>query len=146
MHRTITTDISAPISTVVKIVSELETYDSWLDIVERVEPANPDAHDEGPAYLVTMRAKVGPLARSKRLRMVRVNADESGARFERREIDGRDHAEWILNANVTGDATASSVTMDLRYEGGLWSAPLDAILGSHIDGAAARLDEFARSR
>ena len=59
-------------------------------------------------------------------------------RFERAEIDGRDHAAWILDARLSGDDPCE-VVVELRYEGRLWSAPLEAVLGTQVDDAIPRL-------
>ena len=146
MHQTVTAPVAAPRERVAAIISDLATYPDWLDLVTAADPA--DGDDEQPAWLVTIRAKVGPFARSKKLRMVRTVDDRSGNttayRFERRELDGRDHSAWTLDAAVSPDATGkSSVTMDLRYDGGLWTAPLEPILGSFISGAGADLEAYA---
>ncbi len=87
-------------------VGGLDTYDRWLEIVPRTTDAAPIDGDPGPAWDVTLRGRIGPLARSKRLRMVRTEhrppaGDQPGrAVFERRETDGRDHATWRLGATV----------------------------------------------
>ena len=52
-------------------VEALDTYDRWLDIVPRTSPAPARDGDPGPAWDVTLRGRLGPLARSKRLRMAR---------------------------------------------------------------------------
>lgn len=149
MHRTVTADISADQDTVAAIVSDLGSYPAWVEFVSGVEAAPADSGDPGTAWFVTLKARVGPFARSKKLRMVQASAEGSAspARFVRRELDGRDHAAWILEAQVSGgpNGAGSNVTMDLRYEGGLWSAPLDAVLGSQVDGAIAGLNEYAQT-
>jgi hypothetical protein len=128
-----------------RVVSDLGTYPDWLELVHRVEP---DPTDE-PAHLVTLRARIGPFARSKRLRMVRTVADGSRVRFERRELDGRDHSAWILSAEVGprhDEPYRSEVTIDLRYEGSLWSGLLDGILQSAADDATERLQSYLTTR
>ncbi len=143
MHQTVTAPVAATPARVAAIVGDLGTYPDWLDLVTSAEPTDGDR----PTWLVTIRAKVGPFARSKKLRMVRTVADEvdDGAtyRFERQELDGRDHSSWTLDASVSGDGHASTVVMDLRYEGALWTAPLEPILGSFIDGAGPDLEAYA---
>ena len=138
MHKTIAADLPADAQRIAEILRDLANYPDWLEIVRRAEPAGAHPDDVGPAWMVTLRAKVGPLARSKRLRMVRTVDDSGRIRFERAEIDGRDHAAWILDANLTGDDPCS-VTVELRYEGRWWSAPLEAVLGSQVDDAIPRL-------
>lgn len=151
MHQTVTAPVAAAPDQVASIIGDLATYPNWLDLVTAAEPSTND--DDQPAWLVTIRAKVGPFARSKKLRMVRTVATEAeGAstyRFERRELDGRDHSAWTLDAAVSArpaDALGSTVTMDLRYDGGLWTAPLEPILGSFISGAGPDLEAYANRR
>ncbi len=136
------------------LVADLTRYPEFLDIVHKVEPA-PAADGEAPAWLVTLRAKIGPFARSKRLRMVRTGADEGRqARFERAEVDGRNHSAWVLEATIDpapatdhpagdGPASGSILTMRLAYSGGLWSSALDGLLRAQVDRAARKLDTLA---
>src|SRR5690349_14978431 len=80
-------------------VAELDNYPRWMRLVHRVTPLDPDAGRL--AWWVELRAKVGPLARSKPLRMVRTEFDPGRrVRFERVQDDERDHAAWILTADV----------------------------------------------
>lgn len=121
-------------------VGSLDTYDRWLDIVPHSEPADFADGDPGPAWMVTLRGKVGPLARSKRLRMVRTDIDApTHVTFERREIDGRDHAPWVLRARVSGGAKHSTLTMDLHYGGNLWVPLLERMLRAEIEKSRSRL-------
>lgn len=121
-------------------VGALDTYDQWLDIVPRTEPAPAVDTDPGPAWFVTLRGRLGPLARSKRLRMVRTEHEvPARAVFERRETDGRHHAPWVLRASVTGDGSSSQLTMDLHYGGSLWVPLLDRLLTREIESSRRRL-------
>lgn len=116
-------------------VAVLDNYPSWMRLVHRVTPLEPDAGRR--AWWVELRAKVGPLARSKQLRMVRTVAEPGRrVRFERIQHDDRDHAEWILTAEV-GEQTAdgTQLTMHLEYTGDLWSA---SILGRILDDEVRR--------
>ena len=121
-------------------VGSLDTYDRWLEIVPRTEPAPAAPGDPGPAWFVTLRGRLGPLARSKRLRMVRTSetAPERVV-FERRETDGREHSAWGLTASVTSDGPTSTLTMDLHYGGSLWVPLLDRLLTSEIEASRERL-------
>ncbi len=141
MERTIAAELAAPASRVRAVLEDLVTYPEWLDVVRRVEPAEAASDDAGPAWWVTLRARVGPLARSKRLRMVRTVHAPGRLRFERAEVDGRDHAAWTLDASIEGDDPCS-VVVELRYDGGLWSSALDAVLGSQADTGVPRLAEL----
>lgn len=126
-------------------VGSLDTYDRWLEIVPGTEGAPAIDGDPGPAWQVTLRGRLGPLARSKRLRMVRTEhrpavGEEPGlALFERRETDGRDHAAWRLTATVEGTESGSCLVMDLHYGGSLWVPLLDRLLSSEIDESRRRL-------
>lgn len=132
-------------------VGELDSYDRWLDIVPRTTTAPPADGDPGPAWLVTLRGRLGPLARSKQLRMVRTahrapSADEPGvAAFERREVDGRDHATWRLTATVEPTSLGSRLLMDLHYGGTLWVPLLDRVLTSEIESSRQRLRALVES-
>ncbi len=149
MHQTTTADVTAPHDRVAEIVGDLGTYPSWLALVTAATPDDgPDP--SRPAWLVTIRATIGPFARSKKLRMVRVQADRDDAgaafRFERQELDGRDHSAWTMTASVEPNGHGSTVTMDLRYDGGLWTAPLEPVLGSFIADAGPGLEAYATDR
>jgi hypothetical protein len=121
-------------------MADLSTYGTWMDLIEHCELAVAAPSDEGPAWWITLRAKVGPFARSKRLRMVRTQTiDPTFVRFERSETDGKNHSAWIMEARIEPIDTGSRVTVDLSYSGGLWSGPLDAVLGSQVEAAVPRL-------
>lgn len=118
-------------------VATLEAYPAWMRLVHRVTTLDPD---EGRrAWWVELRAKVGPFARSKQLRMVRTVLEPGRrVRFERIQPDERDHAEWILTAKVGEPETTGSgavLTMHLEYTGELWSAP---VLGRILDDEVRR--------
>ena len=155
MHQNVTAEVAAPTERVAEIIADLGTYPDWLGLVV---DAVPIAEEEGaPAWSVTIRAKVGPFARSKKLRMVRTRHNTSApggtdggtsdtvtvVRFERAEIDGRDHSSWTLDAVVAGGGDGATVTMDLRYGGRLWTAPLEPVLGSFIQDAGPGLEAYA---
>jgi hypothetical protein len=122
-------------------VEDLGRYPAWLDIVPRAEPAPPARPEERPAWMVDLRGRLGPLARSKRLRMVRtVHEPPSAAVFEREELDGRSHAPWVLRAEVAPLADGGSrLTMHLHYGGGLWGPVLERVLGDEIERSRPRL-------
>ena len=139
MKRTIRANLDASAADVYEILSDLGTYAQWLDLVDRAEPAPAADADLGPAWLVTLRAKVGPFRRSKLLRMVRTEATEpSHLRFERAEIDGRTHSPWRLEVAINGDQPCA-VTVELSYDGGLWSGPLEMVLRSQVQAAIPKL-------
>jgi hypothetical protein len=143
-----TVDIDAEPARLFSIVSDLASYADWLDIVDRVEPERPaGATDPGAgpeAWTVTLRATLGPLARSKRLRMIRaVSEAPHRVRFERQERDGRQHAPWTLESTVEPVGGGSALTMSLAYGGRLWSPMLRAVLEAQVDSATANLQALA---
>lgn len=138
-------DAACPPDVLFEWVGSLDTYDRWLEIVPRTAPADAAPADPGPAWYVTLRGRLGPLARSKRLRMARTEhrAPTAGAPgravFERRETDGRDHATWRLVAQVEPTEEGSRLVMDLHYGGSLWVPLLDRLLTGEIEASRARL-------
>lgn len=123
-----------PPARVWEVVSDLGTYPQWLDIVPRAEPA-PDG-----SWTVDLRGRLGPFARSKRLRMVRAAADESNvAVFERAELDGREHSPWVLRAEVADHGGGTLLTMRLHYGGSLFGPVLERLLGDTIERSRPRL-------
>jgi ribosome-associated toxin RatA of RatAB toxin-antitoxin module len=117
------------------LVNDLASYPQWMDLVHRVEPLG------GDAWNVELRAKVGPFARSKRLRMVRTLSEpNSRVRFERVEEDGRSHAEWVLTATIDSDGSSCTLTMHLHYGGSLFTGGvLERVLADKIEAGRSRL-------
>jgi hypothetical protein len=137
-------DAACPREALFAWVDDLGRYPAWLDIVPRAEPDGAEADE--PAWRVDLRGRLGPLARSKRLRMVRtVHQPPSTVVFERRELDGRSHAAWVLRAEVSslgegdGGGPRSRLTMHLHYGGGLWGPVLERVLGDEIERSRPRL-------
>ena len=111
------------------MVADLATYPRWLEIVPRADP------DADGGWTVDLRGRLGPFARSKRLRMERTVAEAPRlAVFERAERDGRHHSPWVLRAEVEADRRpASRLTMHLHYGGSLWGPVLERLLGDTIE-------------
>ena len=134
----VTANLDAPCAPGVlfELVSDLGTYPRWLDIVPRAVSDG----DDGPAWIVDLRGKLGPFARSKRLRMVRTRNDApSTVVFERKERDGRSHSDWTLSADVSEASGGSRLTMRLHYGGGLWAPILERVLTDEIERSKPRL-------
>lgn len=121
MHTSESVVVPASPAEVYPHVSLLDAYPAWLDLVHSATPD--ELHDH--AWSVEIRARVGPFARSKRLRMLRTEVvPDALAVFERAEIDGRQHARWALRAELAPVSDGTLVTMHLSYEGGLWTGGL----------------------
>jgi hypothetical protein len=117
-------------------VDRLERYPAWMALVHEAVPLDDD--DGRPAWSVELRTRVGPLARSKRLRMVRTTTVERAhAVFERVETDGRRHSPWVLEVRLAPVAAGTHLHMRLEYLGSLWTG---GILERILD------DEIARGR
>lgn len=136
MDVTATLDAPHPPEAVFAWVADLDRYPAWLDIVPRATA------DGDGSWLVVLRGRLGPLARSKRLRMTRVALDAPRAvRFERDERDGRSHSPWVLEADVAPTAEGSRLTMHLHYGGTLFGPVLERVLGDEIERSRGRLLE-----
>ena len=139
MDVTATLDAPCPPETLFECVCDLTSYPKWLDIVPRAVPA--DGTDAAPAWTVDLRGRLGPFARSKRLRMVRTHLDiPHSVVFERQERDGRSHSPWTLAADVApGADSGSALTMRLHYGGGLWGPIVERLLSDEIEKSKPRL-------
>jgi hypothetical protein len=137
----VTADLAAPCSPdeLMAWVDDLSRYPQWLTIVTTASPVVAVDGDAGPAWLVDLRGRLGPLARSKRLRMVRTQRTTDRAVFERREADGKNHSPWVLDATVTATDEGSRLVMHLHYGGSLWGPVLERMLGDEIEESRPRL-------
>ena len=130
------------------MIDDLGRYPEWMDLVYGVTETGPSPTGER-VWDVELRAQVGPLARSKRLRMVRtVHEPSRRVVFERREVDGRRHSPWILESTLDVVTTDSvELTMVLTYGGNLWTgAVLERVLDDHVERGAAALAERLETR
>jgi hypothetical protein len=128
-------DAACPPKVVYAAVEDLGTYPQWLEIVARAESVADHPDDDGDAaWLIDLRGRMGPLARSKRLRMVRTqHHPDDRVRFERREHDGRNHSDWVLEAQVEPVEGGSRLTMGLHYGGSFGGSVLERLLGDAIE-------------
>jgi hypothetical protein len=142
MKYEVETDLPVDIGAVLPYIQDLAKYPQWMGLVHAVTPL-----DEDGGRQVELRGKIGPFARSKRLRMVAVvEADPHRVRFERSENDGRDHARWVLQAavaDVSADSTpVTRVSITLLYEGRLWSPVVERVLADEIERSKSRLRDL----
>ena len=127
-------------------VDDLTRYPAWVDLVHRADSI--DVGDGSPEWQVELRARIGPFARSKRLRMRRTTHDIDGhvAVFERHEVDEKSHAPWVLRAEVAPVDDGSRLEMHLHYGGGLWTGGvLERTLADQITNGRERLLTLVRS-
>ena len=128
-------DLDASPDRVRPLVATLDCYPEWLSIVAKAQPL------EGPvdAWAIELRAKVGPLSRSKQLRMVRTVDDPLHLRFERIELDGRTHADWTLDVLLRSEGAQTELIMELHYGGGFGGGVVERLLASEIEESRRRL-------
>lgn len=121
-------------------VADLATYPEWLGIVFGAEPSAPRPGDQGPAWMVDLGARLGPVPLTKRVRMVRTqHLPPSQVRFERREDAGASHSAWVLSAAVDAADLGSVLTVRLHYGGAGRLPGVDAILAEEIRKGGGRL-------
>lgn len=132
VHTTESVVVPADAATTFPHVADLDRYPAWMRLVHRADRI---AGDDTAAWDVEIRARVGPFARSKRLRMERTRLDpDTAVEFQRAETDGRSHARWRLAVELSAaDEGATLVTMHLDYDGALWTGGLlDRVLDDEI--------------
>ena len=138
----VTATVEAPVGVekLFAAVADLTTYPQWLNIVHQVT-VEPVGSDGKSAWLVELRGKVGPFARSKRLRMVQSTCESPNiVVFERRETDGRKHSSWVLTARVGATSVGSNLTVNLHYGGTLFTGGvLERLLADQIEQGRERL-------
>lgn len=146
------------------VLADLNEYPHWLSIVSRVREAadsgNPspqlepaDYGSSRPAWVVDLQGSLGPLRRSKRLRMVRSECvDAERIVFERAELDGKKHSPWVLTVEIAphevpnSNREISTVSVHLHYGGNLWVPLLDRILEDEIRSSSSRLTQLINTR
>jgi hypothetical protein len=129
-------DVNLPCSAkeLLPFIDDLAQYPSWMGLVHTVISEGEDV------WQVELRGKIGPFARSKRLRMIQVETSEPHhIRFERQENDGRSHSDWVLDAQVTEVGSASTLNMTLQYSGRLFSSVVERALHDEIEASKQRL-------
>lgn len=140
-----TLDAPGPPERLFSLLDDLDEYRRWMPLVHDVARSESGSSSQ-PAWDVELQAKVGPFARSKRLRMVRTERVAPAlVVFEREEIDGRDHAAWILRATVEEASVADrcTLTMSLHYGGGLWTGvALQRVLDHDVERGSRNLVEL----
>lgn len=140
------TDVELPgtPNSVMPWLEALDSYPAWMGLVYR---ATPEPGSDPAAWQVDLRARLGPLARSKRLRMERVpGGDPNVLEFRRSERDGREHGQWMLRAELSQLANPpmrTQVRVTLRYEGAHWaSGILERVLHDEIERSKVRLADL----
>lgn len=137
----VTADLVAPCTpeALYAWVDDLGRYPQWLEIVPRATSVEAHPDDPGPAWSVDLRGRLGPFARSKRLRMARTVHEPGRVRFERVEHDGRQHAPWVLSADVAPAEGGTRLRMHMHYGGSLGGPLVERLLTDEIKRSRPRL-------
>tara|TARA_B100000953_G_C18001674_1_gene415320 strand:+ start:1067 stop:1519 length:453 start_codon:yes stop_codon:yes gene_type:complete len=141
MKQVIEVDLDSSSEKIFNVLNNLEAYENLLGFVDCVEALEPEAGI--PCWLVTLRAKVGPFSRLKKLRMARTEEKRPEVvRFSRREIDDKNHSDWelLIHLEDQGD-NRCSVYVEVSYSGRFWSGPLQSVFNSHVDTAKHLLQQ-----
>jgi len=133
-------DVPHDVVAVAEVVEDLGHYSSWMTLVHSV------VADGDEAWSVELRGRVGPLTRSKRLRMVRTVHETGRVRFERHEVGLRRHSDWTLETRWSGSEGGTRVSTDLHYGGRLWSSMIERVLNDEVEKSKRRLDEYLAPR
>ncbi len=141
MRQVVKVDLDGSPVQVFDVLKDLEAYESWLGFVDSVETLG--AEGNLPCWQVTLRAQIGPFARLKKLRMVRVEDEAPRViRFVRRETDERNHSDWELLVHIKKrEGSGSSISMEVAYSGRFWSAPLQSIFDAELATAIDRIQD-----
>ncbi len=145
MRQVIEVDLNGSSEQIYIALADLANYKNWLGFIDDIDTVDIDAGNT--CWIVTLRAQIGPFARLKKLRMVRVEEDfPKSIRFSRKETDSKDHSDWDLHVTISekGDM-GCSVQMVVSYSGGFWSVPLQAVFTSHVETAKVRLRKMFSS-
>ena len=132
----ITAELIAPCEPIVlfELVDDLERYPEWLEIVPAASLV-----EEG-VWNIDLRGRVGPFARTKRLRMARtVWQPPTRVVFERDELDDRDHSTWRLSIDIEQSDIGSQLEMSLFYSGSLLQPVVERLLRDEIELSRTRL-------
>lgn len=136
MDVTATLDADCTPDVLMAVVRDLDRYPEWLSILPRTDA---EVGSDPATWSVELRAKIGPLARSKRLRMVRTVDDPAHVRFERVEVDGKSHSPWVLDAAVAPLERGSRLEVSLHYGGALGGGVVERLLRDEIESSRSRL-------
>jgi hypothetical protein len=127
-------ELPCSVAKILPFIDDLAQYPAWMGLVHTVISEGEDV------WQVELRGKIGPFARSKRLRMIQVETQEPHhIRFVRQENDGRSHSDWVLDAQVTEVGSASTLNMTLHYGGRLFSNVVERALHDEIEASKQRL-------
>lgn len=136
-----TATVGAAPNDVGAVVRDLATYPQWLGIVGA---ALKEAEDG--AWRVDLVGRLGPLKRTKRVRMERVVDGDEEVVFERVERDGEEHSVWRLTVKWRPHLESTQVDVHLHYSGAPTLPLVELLLRDEIRRAGPRLDAVIKRR
>ena len=124
-----------------RVFDYLCDLNSYADLIPLVHAVAGSMSAGERVWDVELRAKVGPFARSKKLRMKRsVCEPYEKIVFVRDENDSREHADWTLEVDVAANGAGCAVEIKLEYGGRLWTAGvMERVLHDNIEEGTRRL-------
>lgn len=140
MKTSVSVSLRSSVERVFDFLCDLTSYSEIIPFVHEVVPS---VASGDRVWDVELRAKVGPFARSKKLRMKRsICEPHERVVFVRDESDGRDHADWTLTIDTNGTQSNCNLEITLEYGGRLWTAGvMERILHENIEEGTRRLTE-----
>lgn len=121
------------------IVEDLGNITPWLDLLGGAEPSPADPADTGPAWGATFAIKLGPLTKTKDVRLVRiVHSPQADVVYERHEVpvEGRDVAQiamWRLTMTVSPTDAGSALHVHVFYGGDALGDMAEGILTKELN-------------
>lgn len=134
------------------IVEDLAEISPWLDLLGDAVPCSPAQGDIGPAWDSTFAIKLGPLTKTKDVRLVRiVHKAPSEVVYERHEVpvEGRDPSQiamWRLTLKVRPVDSGSRLDVHVFYGGDALGDMAEGILTKELKKSRPALLKEVKSR
>tara|TARA_Y100001968_G_C19441946_1_gene763022 strand:- start:3384 stop:3842 length:459 start_codon:yes stop_codon:yes gene_type:complete len=141
MQRTETVTVQADIEHAFSVLSDLAIYTQWLNFIDSVEPVGTE---DDLVWMLVLKARLGPFSRMKKLRMAKVTSEPHKLiRFERKEISGKDAADWSIDVNLKGlGAMSTEIIFVVSYSGKFWNRTLETVFNTYVDQARTDLKAY----
>lgn len=134
------------------ITEDLANISPWLDLLGAAVPASPDPSDVGPAWDATFVVKLGPLTKTKDVRLVRIEHEPyKSVVYERHEIptEGKDPSKiamWRLTLKVSPTNDGSSLFVNVFYGGDALGDMAEGILTKELNKSKPALLKEVKQR
>ncbi len=134
------------------LMEDLENITPWLDLLGGAERTTADPSDVGPAWDATFAIKLGPLTKTKDVRLVQiVHEPYEKVVYERHElpIEGKDASQiamWRLTMKVSPTDTGSLLYVHVFYGAEALGDMAEGILTKELNKARPALLEEIKKR